>query len=101
MNCPMFHDDCRFLSEEHLFIPYAPMVTNPKTGRLEPGATQIRKEALGCSCNNIGGWVKDLKYCPARWALRGVATSGIVADGTGKYLWSQYLLPQEVVSLPQ
>jgi len=95
--CPMFQDNCRFLSIEHLFVPYSPLTENPKTSRLETGATQIRKEPLGCFCNNVGGWVSDLTYCPARWGLRGVATVGVVADGTGSYLCPQYLFPQEDV----
>ena len=83
--CPMFGDDCRFCSHEKMLVPYAPLINNPKTGRLEPGMVQMRSEPLGEFCNNVCGWVSTLKYCPARWALRGVATSGVVADGCGVY----------------
>jgi hypothetical protein len=83
--CPQFNTPCRFCSIEHLYIPYAPLIENPKTNRLEAGATAIRKEALGEWCNNISQWVRELRYCPARWGLYGVATSGIRADGCGEY----------------
>lgn len=85
MKCTMFLDNCRFCSHEHHYIPYTPLVENKKTMRLEIGATNIRKELIGEFCNNIGGWVQDLKYCPARWGLYGIATTGYLSDGCGVY----------------
>lgn len=83
--CPMFKDDCRFCSHESLLVPYTKLEQNPKTKRLEPTGNHIDRVPLGEYCNNGCGWVKDLKYCPARWGLRGVATAGVVADGCGVY----------------
>ena len=95
--CPMFQDNCRFCSHEHLFVPYAPLVENPQTTRLVVGLTAIRKELVGEMCNNISQWVKDLNYCPARWGLYGVASTGIRADGTGLYSdnYGQSTIPRE------
>jgi len=84
--CSLFKDPaCRFCSHEHSYIPYAPLVENKKTGRLEPGATEIRKELIGEFCNNICQWVRNLSYCPARWGLRSVPPSGNRAAGCGMY----------------
>jgi hypothetical protein len=77
---------CRFCSQEHLFVPYSTLVENPATKRLCVGSTGIKKEMIGFFCNNISDWVSNLKYCPARWGLHGVASSGCVADGTGSYV---------------
>jgi hypothetical protein len=84
----MFDTHCRFCSHEHLFVPYTPLITNPKTNRLEAaiGKTMIKKEPVGIYCNNSSSWVSDLKFCPARWALhRKHYGDGRVADGTGTY----------------
>lgn len=78
--------NCRFLSQEHLFVPYSTLVENPKTKRLCVGTTGIKKEPVGIYCNNVSDWVSNLTFCPARWALHGVASSGCVADGTGVYV---------------
>ena len=92
MICPLFNDtNCRFLSLEHRFIPITTLVENPKTKRLEPGATTIKTELVGEMCNNVSKWVKDLKYCSGRWGLYGVASSGVRADGCGTYLDSQVI----------
>ena len=97
-SCPLFQDPaCRFCSHEHLLVPYAPLVLNEKTQRLEPGSTKIRKEALGAFCNNLSQWVRDLKYCPARWGLHGAASTGVRADGCGGYKddYGQFLIPRD------
>jgi hypothetical protein len=86
--CPMFETpNCRFFSFETQIIPYAPMIEDPRTGRLQHGSIMHKKvmAGTGCFCNNVGSWVSELTYCPARWALHGVASSGRVADGTGVY----------------
>jgi hypothetical protein len=76
--CPMFGDeDCRFLSQERTSRPFTRLDKDEHTGMYKPVGMGSRKVVLGMMCNNapIGssGWVDDLHYCPARWALhRGV-----------------------------
>ena len=88
--CPMFGDSCRFASHEHLIIPFAPLLPDPRTGRLVAGSVQHKKEMIGEYCNQAG-WVKDLHYCPARWGLHSVMSTGIRADGCGTYKDSQII----------
>lgn len=85
MKCSMFQGDCRFCSHEHSYIPYTPLVENKKTMRLEISATNIKMVLLGEWCNNISQWVRELRYCPARWGLHGVPSVGIRAEGCGEY----------------
>lgn len=101
MNCSMFKDDCRFCSHEHQYIPYAPLVENQKTLRLEVGITNIRKELIGEWCNNISDWIEKLSYCPARWGLYGVPAIGLRADGCGVYsdTYGQSQIPQDDIFL--
>jgi hypothetical protein len=83
--CPLFQDtDCRFCSHEHLIIPYAPLVEDPRTHQLRPGLTEHRREMIGEMCNNVSLWVRDLTYCPARWGLTSFQ-NGKRAEGTGVY----------------
>lgn len=102
MICPLFNDaNCRFLSQERQFIPITALIENPKTKRLELGATCIKTEVVGAMCNNISQWVKDLKYCPARWGLHSVPATGMKADGCGTYSdsYGQSLIPQDDIFL--
>jgi hypothetical protein len=94
--CPMFQDKCRFCSHEHMIVPYAPLVEDPRSKRLLPGPVEHRSEPLGYWCNDISQWVEDLKYCPARFALHRYHT-GRVADGCGVYsdAYGQSLIPRE------
>ena len=94
--CPMFGDSCRFASHEHLIIPFAPLLPDPRTGRLVVGSVQHKKEMIGEMCNNIGGWVHDLHYCPARWGLHSVMSTGIRADGCGEYKDDQTLPAEDI-----
>lgn len=86
--CEPFSTPCRFCSKEHMLIPFAKLVENPKTNRLEPAKeTLLRTEALGTWCNNRSQWTRDVTQCPARVAL--ATRHGFVwahkADGTGTY----------------
>ena len=95
--CPMFQDQCRFCSNETLRVPYTHLITNPKTKRLEAGAIAIREVSLGTWCNNISQWVSELRYCPGRWGLYGIQSSGVRADGCGVYsdTYGQSQIPKE------
>jgi len=48
----------------------------------------IKRELIGEMCNNISHWVKDLKYCPARWGLYrahyGEREGGVYSDTVGQ-----------------
>ena len=94
----MFGDSCRFASHEHLIIPFAPLLPDPRTGRLVAGSVQHKKEMIGTYCNNLSSWVRDLKYCPARWGLTRVPSVGIRADGCGEYKDSQ-IIPDAFVAV--
>lgn len=96
LQCPFFNDNCRFCSHEHLIVPYARLIENTKTKRLEPGATEHMPVPLGAFCNNVGVWVSDLKYCPARWALAN-SHHGVLADGTGCYPDSQIVMAPSIL----
>ena len=93
----MFGDSCRFASEECLIIPFAPLLPDPRTGRLVAGSVQHKKEMIGEYCNQMG-WVRDLHYCPARWGLTRVPSVGIRADGCGTYKDSQ-IIPDAFVAV--
>ena len=92
--CSLFNDHCRFCSHEHIIIPFAPLLPDPRTGRLVAGSVQHKKEMIGEMCNNVSQWVKDLKYCPARWGLYR-ASVGVRADGCGTYKDSQ-IIPDDI-----
>jgi len=95
MNCPMFNTpNCRFLSHEHIIVPYAPLLEDPKSKRLIAGSVAYRKEPIGLLCNNDGEWVTEhKKLCPARWGLTR-HNMGCRVPGCGVYPDSQ------VVSAP-
>ena len=82
--CPMFQTQCRFCSHEHHTIPFARLVEDPRTKRLIAGPIEHRRELIDIWCNNVGNWVKDLNWCPARWGLYRNPI-GIRADGCGEY----------------
>jgi hypothetical protein len=101
MTCPMFQDDCRFCSHEHMIVPYAPLIEDPRSKRLIAGPVEHRKEPVGFWCNNVSEWVEHLRYCPARWGLHSVTSSGQRAGGCGVYpdAYGQSLIPREDVFL--
>jgi hypothetical protein len=100
MTCPMFQDECRFCSHEHMIVPYAPLVEDPRSKRLIAGPVEHRKEPIGYWCNNVSEWVEHLRYCPARWGLVGSVNRLVGcarADGCGVYpdAYGQSLIPRE------
>ena len=72
--CPMFGDECRHCSaEKSVTGVYTIVEKNPNTHLFIPKGRGRTTIELGAYCNNIGQWVRDLHYCPARWALhRGI-----------------------------
>ena len=75
--CPLFDEECRFLSQERTTRPYTRIEKDPTTKMYKPVGMGSRKVILGLMCNNAplgkSGWVDELKYCPSRWArYRGV-----------------------------
>lgn len=68
--CPMFGEACRHCSMEHTTRPFTKIVKDPNTKLFKPIGLGNTKVPLGEYCNNVGAWVRDLHYCPARWALR-------------------------------
>jgi len=92
----MFATHCRFCSHERLTVPYARLIENPKTKRLETGSTEHMQVPLGEFCNNISQWVSVLQYCPARWGLSN-SHNGVRADGTGIYLDDQTIVAPSIL----
>jgi hypothetical protein len=68
--CPMFSDPCRHCSHETTTHSFTRVSRNPKTHLYDSKGIGHSVEELGEYCNNIDAWVRDLHYCPARWALR-------------------------------
>jgi hypothetical protein len=82
--CPMFQDtDCRFLSMETSRHPYT--LLKKVNGIFAPDHQGVAIHELGAWCNNDGThWVRDLRACPARWALTSFQ-NGKRAEGCGVY----------------
>jgi|SRR5271157_862399 len=79
--CPMFGDVCRHCSLEITIRPFAKIKKNLITGLFEPDGQGSKKVELGEFCNNSGiHYVRDLHYCPRRWALRGYRYPGLIDD---------------------
>jgi len=69
--CPMFGDLCRHCSDEvHREVVRFSVIKDCELGKKGHQGKRIRRIELGHFCNNDGKhFVKDMKYCPARWAL--------------------------------
>jgi hypothetical protein len=65
--CTFWEVPCRFCSEESTFC--ACTYIQKKDGHYIGVKIGYIKSERGQYCNNIGVWIKDIKYCPARWAL--------------------------------
>lgn len=73
LTCPMFGDVCRHCSPTIEVRPYTKIERDSRTGLYVQKGIGKNFVDLGLYCNNIGAYVNDLHYCPARWALhRGV-----------------------------
>jgi len=83
--CTAFDTLCRFVSNEVLVVPYAPLIADPRTKRLIAGSVVHRSEPLGQWCNNTSHWCKEIVQCPARLALAYEPWCGQKAEGTGSY----------------
>jgi hypothetical protein len=81
--CEAFDTPCRFCSAEHLIVPFAPLVEDPRSKRLIAGPVEHRSESLGTLCNQLSKWTRDITQCPARLGL--VYWCGEKAPGTGVY----------------
>jgi hypothetical protein len=68
----MFGDDCRFCSHEKSVSGVYTKIEKVNGVYTPVGRGRTTTE-MGEYCNNIGTWVKDMHYCPARWTMyRGV-----------------------------
>ena len=74
LRCPMFGDLCRHCSHEKARSGnFTKIEFNLTTKRYDPKGLGHNIIDLGAYCNNIGAYVQDLHYCPARRALhRGI-----------------------------
>jgi len=74
MKCPMFGDDCPYCSMATTAREFTKIKKNTVTGMFDPAGMGTKIVILGEFCNNDGTkFVKDMHYCPRRWALyRGV-----------------------------
>jgi len=62
--CSFNNTECRHCSHETATAPYTRLEKNPRTGRLIPTTRGDTIIQLGCYCNNINKWVKDMLSCP-------------------------------------
>ena len=62
--CSLNNTECRHCSHETATAPYTRLEKNPRTGRLIPTTRGDTIIQLGCYCNNINKWVKDMLSCP-------------------------------------
>lgn len=86
--CSMYGTPCRHCSIDRSFRPHTKLVKDPVTKLYKPNGQGVTIVVLGEYCNNVGEWVKDLHYCPARWALTRPAKPLMVikpVKRTGKY----------------
>lgn len=74
--CKFWEVPCRFCSEESTYC--ACTYIRKQDGHYIGVKVGYIKSERGQYCNNVGEWVKDIHYCPARWAL----TSGHDIRGT-------------------
>jgi hypothetical protein len=66
----MFGDDCRHCSRERTTTgEFTKIEKDPKTRVFVPKGRGRKVVDLGAYCNNVGKFVEDLHYCPARWSL--------------------------------
>lgn len=67
--CPMFKEKCRHCSMEHTTRIFTKIEKDPSTKMFKPIGLGSISVPLGEYCNNICEWVRNLHYCPSRWAL--------------------------------
>ena len=68
--CPMTEEQCRHCSMECAYGSCSMIEIDPKTQLYKSKGIEAVMMRLGEWCNNDGNhFVKDLHYCPARWAL--------------------------------
>ena len=96
--CPMFNDtDCRFASLETRYSAYTGI--KMQDHHYVPTKVGYKQNVIGVRCNNDGTkMVSDIHYCPARWGLHSVTSTGIRADGCGEYKDSQ-IIPDAFVAV--
>lgn len=69
--CPMFGEKCRFCSDEVVKeVVRFGIIKDCDLGKKGELGSRVRRIELGEFCNNDGKhFVRELSYCPSRWAL--------------------------------
>jgi hypothetical protein len=69
--CEMFGDKCRHCSNDAISVhPFTKLRKNEKTGLFDAIGSGCVRTVYKQRCNNGGGIIEEMRYCPARWALR-------------------------------